>query len=54
MGWCGSYNDLSTSGCGMARVVRVARNGRALVETLAGYDLAAALDELGYPELYPD
>ena len=53
VGWCGSYNDLSTTGHGMARVVRLARNGRALVEELAGADLTAALEELGYPELDP-
>lgn len=52
-GWCGSYNDLSTNACGMARVERVAKNGRALVRELEGDELAAALDELGYPELMP-
>ena len=50
-GWCGSYNDLSTSGCGMARVIKVAKNGRILVRQLDGDDLAAALDDLGYPDL---
>lgn len=50
-GWCGSYNDLSTYGCGMVKVIRMARNGRALVEQLAGDELNAALEELGYPEL---
>lgn len=50
-GWCGSYNGLSTSGVGLVRVMRVARNGRAFVEQLEGDDLATALDELGYPDL---
>ena len=50
-GWCGSYNNLSTSGVGMVRVKRMAKNGRAFVEQLKGDELAAALEELGYPEL---
>lgn len=50
-GWCGSYNDVSTHGCGMARVERVAKNGRAFVRELTGDELAAALEEFGYPEL---
>ena len=53
-GWCGSYNDLSTSACGMVKVERMAKNGRALVRELEGDELAAALEELGYPELMPD
>lgn len=52
-GWCGSYNDTSTNAHGMARVVKVARNGRAQIERLSGEDLEAALEELGYPELAP-
>lgn len=51
-GWCGSWNDVSTDARGMARVERVARNGRALVRALKGKELAAALCTLGYPELY--
>lgn len=53
-GWCGSLNDLSTYGEGMARVERIARNGRALVRSLDGDELVAALEELGFPELAPD
>jgi len=52
-GWCGTYNDLATYGRGMVRVERVAKNGRALVRQLAGAELAAALEDLGYPELAP-
>lgn len=50
-GWCGTWNNIGTHGHGMARVIRVARNGRALVASLEGEELAAALDELGFPEL---
>ncbi len=53
-GWCGSFNNLSTYGEGMAKVERIARNGRALVRSLDGDELVAALEELGYPELTPD
>ena len=53
-GWCGSYNDLSTYACGIARVVRVARNGRVLVTQLTGASRSSALDELGYPDLDPN
>jgi hypothetical protein len=41
-------------GHGIHRVVRVAKNGRALVERLQGEALEAALDELGYPDLLED
>ena len=50
-GWCGTWNNVGTYGQGMARVKRLARNGRALVRKLDGDELAAALEELGYPEL---
>lgn len=50
-GWCGSYNNMSTSACGVVRVERVAKNARAFVRELEGDELAAALEELGYPEL---
>ncbi len=50
-GWCGSWNNTSTSGMGI--VEKVARNGRALVRLLDGPELLAALEELGYPELAP-
>lgn len=52
-GWCGSYNDTSTYACGMVKVARVARNGRAFVVPLEGAELAQALETLGYPELAP-
>lgn len=53
-GWCGSYNNLNTNACGMVKVERVAKNGRAFVRQLEGAELAGALEELGYPELTPD
>lgn len=53
-GWCGSYNNVSTHGRGAWRVVRVAKNGRALIEELRGQELVEMLDEFGYPELAPE
>lgn len=50
-GWCGSYNNISTSGCGMVIVKRMAKNGRAYVEQLEGVDLESSLEEFGYPDL---
>jgi hypothetical protein len=50
-GWCGSYNDVSTNARGLWRVVEIKANGRAKIEEITGDDLAAALDELGWPEL---
>jgi len=53
-GWCGSYNNVSTYGHGFWVVTKVAKNGRALIKELDGDELAAALEELGYPELIGD
>lgn len=50
-GWCGTYNGLATYGRGIAKVERVAKNGRAFVRELAGDERDSALDELGYPDL---
>ena len=50
-GWCGSTNDLSTNAHGMGKVVRVAKNGRCLIQPLDGDALDGALEELGYPDL---
>lgn len=50
-GWCGTWNNVGTHGHGMARVERVAKNGRAFVVELTGDELNDALDECGYPEL---
>jgi len=52
-GWCGTDNNVARFGCGLARITRCARNGRALVTQLEGAALSAALEELGFPELDP-
>jgi len=52
-GWCGTTDNRAIYGRGMARITRVARNGRALVTPLTGQDLTDALEELGFPELDP-
>lgn len=50
-GWCGSYNDVSTTACGAVEVAKVAANGRLLVRWLEGEQLAEMLEEFGFPEL---
>jgi hypothetical protein len=50
-GWCGETNNVSVTGLGMARVSRVAKNGRMLVTMLHGAELSAALESTGFPEL---
>lgn len=50
-GWCGETNNVNVDAHGMARVTRIARNGRALVVPIVGQELTAALAECGYPEL---
>ncbi len=50
-GWCGSYNNVSTTGCGAWKVLRVAKSGRVLIEEMEGEELNEFLDEMGYPEL---
>lgn len=52
-GWCGSYNNMSTTGCGAWKVLRVAKSGRMLIEKMEGEELAEFLEEMGYPELVP-
>lgn len=49
IGWCGSTNDVSVYGCGMAKCVRIAKNGRSLLESIEATE--AVLEEFGYPEL---
>lgn len=51
VGWCGTTNDVCCMACGMARVVRMAKNGRALVCTLSPEETRSALENLGYPDL---
>ena len=50
-GWCGSWNNTNTYGRGVWRVIRVAKNGRCLIQELGGDERQAVLDELGYPDL---
>lgn len=50
-GWCGSYNNVSTTGGGAWQVVRIAKSGRMLLQELEGQDLSEFLEEMGYPEL---
>lgn len=52
-GWCGSYNNLSTTGYGAWKVIRVAKSGRVLIKELEGEELNEFLEEMGYPELIP-
>jgi hypothetical protein len=49
-GWCGTTNNVSTTACGLARVSRIAKNGRVcLVDVTEPEKVTAALEELGYP-----
>jgi hypothetical protein len=51
-GWCGSWNDVSSEGLGIWRVVEFARDGRAqIAEVLDPDELASFLNEYGYPDL---
>lgn len=43
---------VATYGRGFWKVVRVAKNGRALIRRVSGDELQTALEELGYPDLY--
>ena len=49
-GWCGTTNNICVTACGMARVSRIAKNGRVCLVSVENPDeVAAALEELGYP-----
>jgi hypothetical protein len=51
-GWCGSYNNVSTYGRGIWRVIRRVENGRCKIEEITDSDrLANFLEEFGYPDL---
>ena len=54
VGWCGSYNNISTHACGVWKVVRVAMNGRMLITETDADETAAFLEEMGYPDLTED
>jgi hypothetical protein len=53
-GWCGETDNISVTGHGMARVVRVATNGRLMITRIHGAELSAALEQTGFPELDPN
>lgn len=54
-GWCGSTNNVSYDAMGLAKVVRVAKNGRAQIVAVTGKEGAEWLEnEAGYPELIPE
>ena len=52
-GWGGETNNISRTAMGMARVSRVAKNGRVCLTMLeaGSSDEAEALETLGYPDL---
>ena len=50
-GICGNFKDVSLEACGLVRVTRVCKNGRAYVRVLEGAELYTSLDALGYPDL---
>ena len=52
-GWCGTYNDVATYGQGLAKVVRIAKNGRVLLTRVdpQSDEGQAYLEEMGYPDL---
>lgn len=50
-GWCGETNNVSLFARGMARVVRVAKNGRVQVRAISGSELETELDRAGFPDI---
>jgi len=52
-GWCGETNNINIWAHGVARVSRVAKNGRIEVVRLKGDELSSALERLGYSQLDP-
>ncbi len=48
-GWCGTTNNVSIRAEGLARISRVAGNGRVRLQRVAA--TPELLEELGYPEL---
>ena len=55
VGWCGTGNAGAVYACGLWEVVKLARNGRAKIcQLVERQEIAAALEELGFPELIDD
>lgn len=51
-GWLGETNNISKNAQGVGKVVRVSNSGeRALVRSLSDKELAAALEDLGHPDM---
>lgn len=51
-GWCGETNNVSVTGIGVWRVVRIAKNGRIQIQKIkAREEIVSFLDTVGYPEL---
>lgn len=50
-GWCGTTNDVSVYAQGAGEIVKIAKNGRALVRHLDEQELDETLDDFGFPEL---
>jgi hypothetical protein len=50
-GWLGTTDNVARYGQGLARITKIARNGRFRIQRLEVGDADAALNELGYPEL---
>jgi hypothetical protein len=52
VGWCGSYNNVTTSGLGIWQVVKALPNGRCKLLKLTDLDaITAYLEEVGYPDI---
>lgn len=52
VGWCGTYNDTETHGCGVWRVTKVAKNGNLkIIKVTDKAELEEFLEEYGYPDL---
>lgn len=52
LGWCGTFNDTATHGCGIWRVIDTRPNGRAKLEEItARAEIEAFLDAVGFPDL---
>lgn len=53
-GWAGTSNEVSGYGRGLATIVKIAQNGRAMVRALSGAEEVRALVALGYEDLAKD
>jgi len=52
VGSCGSYNNVSTNGKGIWKVIKALNNGRVKLERVTNADkIAAYLEETGFPDI---